>query len=63
MSFQYYYLLIEFGYFQFLDVLSKVRDMSRNQKTKDSDLNYMNWSIEKYYEYIMSALTPFLFPY
>ena len=51
------------AYFKFLDVLSKVRDLGKEQKTKDKDLNYTNWSIEKYYEYIMTDLTPYLFPY
>lgn len=61
--FPVFYTVLLKAHFKFLDVLSKVRDLSKEQKTKNSDLNYTNWSIEKYYEYIMTDLTPFLFPY
>lgn len=37
--------------------------MAKEQNGKDKDLNYVNWSMEKYYEYIFSNLTPYLFPY
>jgi len=51
------------NYLKRLDVLSTVRDMAKEQNSKDKDLNYVNWSMEKYYEYILSNLTPYLFPY
>jgi len=46
-----------------LTVLSEIRDLGKEQKNKDQDLNYINWSMEKYYEYILSNLTQYLFPY
>lgn len=50
-------------FFQFISDLSSVKDLAKDQKTKDSDYNYTNWSIEQYYEYIMSNMSNYLFPY